>query len=343
MEALRSEVAAARLVPNAEASEPTRSILYQSAASLALQADEFEQAAQLIGEALAGWPTPDTRFELMCLLERVDGKLRNILLDSNEPTSASIAFRLIGSVVSYGAIPASELIQRLESIIEMLSRSAQRMMGLPYRLGGPIRKDADVYEPRVHAFSPGSFILEVELAPKDYSQLPLIPETTPAEIVSNVLDVLNFVQDGDADGARLLIPDSAYLRNFISNARTIAPDGVDVSAVEVVTLGKQVELTKRAKEIPLPETMSSMDASNPAPEVPTILEGRLVMGDISKEDRQLLAIKNSSGTKRLTAEEGLEPLVRALFGQQVRAKTVKRGGNAFLVDAEAVQLGDEES
>ena len=62
--ALDYERRAVALVPNSEASEPTRSILYLSAASLAYQAGENAAAEQLIAEGLAGWPSPRVREDL---------------------------------------------------------------------------------------------------------------------------------------------------------------------------------------------------------------------------------------------------------------------------------------
>ena len=68
-EALVLERQAAELVENERSSEPTRSILYLSAASLALQAGQYDDMRQLAREGLAGFPMARTIAELNTLLE----------------------------------------------------------------------------------------------------------------------------------------------------------------------------------------------------------------------------------------------------------------------------------
>jgi hypothetical protein len=63
-QALLLESEAASMVDNVPESEPTRSILYLSAASLAMQAGEIERMRELIAEAWAGSPSPRTAAEL---------------------------------------------------------------------------------------------------------------------------------------------------------------------------------------------------------------------------------------------------------------------------------------
>ena len=52
--------------------EPTRSVLYRSAASLAFQCREFEQAIELIKVGLAGNPPAEIRAELEELMGQVN-------------------------------------------------------------------------------------------------------------------------------------------------------------------------------------------------------------------------------------------------------------------------------
>lgn len=70
-EALHYEMEAATLVPEDKASEPTRSILFRSAASLAYQCKEFQTSQQLIAKGLAGHPLPRVAQELSALYEQV--------------------------------------------------------------------------------------------------------------------------------------------------------------------------------------------------------------------------------------------------------------------------------
>lgn len=70
-QAYEFEAQAAELVPYSETSEPTRSILYRSAASLAYQCQEFRVAQQLVAKGLSGYPPSDIEQELKNLLMQV--------------------------------------------------------------------------------------------------------------------------------------------------------------------------------------------------------------------------------------------------------------------------------
>jgi len=73
--ALEIEVQAAELVPLSIESEPTRSILYLSAASLAYNAQEYEHADRLLERGLSGHPPDEIEAELRKLREDVMQKM----------------------------------------------------------------------------------------------------------------------------------------------------------------------------------------------------------------------------------------------------------------------------
>jgi hypothetical protein len=66
--ACRLETKAADLIPEQRTSEPTRSILYRSAASLAHQCGEIDTARCLAKKGLDGFPPPEIEQELQDLL-----------------------------------------------------------------------------------------------------------------------------------------------------------------------------------------------------------------------------------------------------------------------------------
>jgi len=73
-QAFEYEAQAAKLVPDEPSSEPTRSVLYSSAASLALDCNEFREAERLIAAGLAGYPPEEIAEELRELFETVNEK-----------------------------------------------------------------------------------------------------------------------------------------------------------------------------------------------------------------------------------------------------------------------------
>ncbi|HWZ15428.1 MAG TPA: Z1 domain-containing protein [Mucilaginibacter sp.] len=74
--ALNLEKAAARALANMHEAEPSRSVLYQSAAYLALSLDSFEEAEKLLAEALDGSPPAEIRAEIDGLLGTIARKKR---------------------------------------------------------------------------------------------------------------------------------------------------------------------------------------------------------------------------------------------------------------------------
>ncbi len=72
--ALALEREAAVAFPPEQATEPTRSILYRSAASLAYHAQEYMLAQQLVTTGLQGFPPPEIAAELIALQEDIHHK-----------------------------------------------------------------------------------------------------------------------------------------------------------------------------------------------------------------------------------------------------------------------------
>lgn len=86
-EALRLEVEAANRIDRSPESEPTRSILFRSAASIALQARDQNLAERLVIEGLSGYPPPTVYQQLRDLYEEIGFQrhlaLRNVELEGD--------------------------------------------------------------------------------------------------------------------------------------------------------------------------------------------------------------------------------------------------------------------
>ncbi|MDQ2806764.1 MAG: hypothetical protein M3Z04_07580 [Chloroflexota bacterium] len=72
--ALELEAAAAQMLEADFAAEPSRSVLYRSAATLAIDCLELHQAEQLISAGLAGHPPTAIANELRELLQQIQAK-----------------------------------------------------------------------------------------------------------------------------------------------------------------------------------------------------------------------------------------------------------------------------
>ncbi len=80
-QAYHYEVQAANLIPNEPSAEPTRAILYRSAASLAYQSREFALAQQLIKQGLSGCPPPAIAQELKELAVQISEQQKAIKIE----------------------------------------------------------------------------------------------------------------------------------------------------------------------------------------------------------------------------------------------------------------------
>lgn len=100
-EACTYETQAADLVPEGELSEPTRSILYRSAASLAFQAKDLVTAQRLLAKGLSGFPPPEIEQELKDLYEEVNLeyhlRIRGVVLED-----ADVQLSMQGAGVGLG-------------------------------------------------------------------------------------------------------------------------------------------------------------------------------------------------------------------------------------------------
>ncbi len=87
-QALELESQAASTFLPEKASEPTRSVLYRSAASLAFHAKKYQFAQRLIAQGLSGYPPSEIETELKDLYEQVNFEhhlqLRGIALANDD-------------------------------------------------------------------------------------------------------------------------------------------------------------------------------------------------------------------------------------------------------------------
>ncbi len=109
------EARSARFIENSPGNEPSRSMLFLKAASLAWHGEDFELAQRLIGEGIGGYPPDDVKNELFKLFDEVN---LSIIEQKGEGMSDGrkddqgkdrydlvppIAYRAIASVMTHGA------------------------------------------------------------------------------------------------------------------------------------------------------------------------------------------------------------------------------------------------
>jgi len=301
------EIQAVKLITDDESSEPTRSILYQSCASLAYQFRDFVEAKRLILKGLSGNPPLQIEEKLSDLLKQVIFE-NNLYENQLKLEDDELEMSLEGDAVGPGLISYNEFINRLESIRSILDRSAQRILNRPYVRSGPIPREYQPFTTFLSVPKSGSFSITLKFVIPTLQTAPLFLKAS--NLIDDVLKGFEFINSGNEKGLREFINDEKYYVNFISLTRDMAPDGKKVKSISFNTNKKTVNLTRKRNEIEvsLPEIIEE----KPKIEIKTI-EGILDHA-FSREDEYIELTTNEGQHIKVKIREGMDDVVRRLFG-----------------------------
>lgn len=263
LDALSYESKAAEIFPPQRESEPTRSILFRSAAALAFHAGDFSYAEQLVARGLSGFPPEEIKEELRALQDDI-AFYHHISLKGVELTDNEMQMTLWGEATGYGKIAAELLVKRVEQIKNIFYRTIERLAKLPYRItGNPDKSIIDSYKLYLNGFMPGSFRVSF-LVGQPEKQLELFPDYLPQQIdpsrlIDEVLTCFELLQEDELDTLRGRFNNDNYFQNFIGIAKQMAPDGESIKLLGFASYQKGVErtvqITKTRPEIPTAERL----------------------------------------------------------------------------------------
>lgn len=301
LEALQLESQAARLVEDHPNSEPTRSILYRSAASLAVDGGEWREAERLIFTALLGNPPDSIAEELRDLLEQVHFE-RHLDLRGWELQDDEVQLSLAGSAVGFGVAHSDDFIGRVQNFEKLIYRTAERKSGLKYREGGsPKKAIQDEYSMYLSVPRAASFAVSLRVRQSDEENRPLrLPGVGDVGVINELLECLELFNNSEDEALRTRIEESSYYNNFMGLARVLSPDGDNVSFVgftsNIAGRQKKVALTRTRRQAPAiqkPDEVPEDTVSNE----PITVSGTLRFAD---------DLKNTPGTIKLESEHGGE-------------------------------------
>ncbi len=252
-DAFKNESEAAKLLANDLTAEPTRSILYRSAASIGLDCGEFREAERLIAIALAGNPPEEISEELRDLLEQVYFRrhldLRGLILESDE-FQMSIAGRGVGLGITFH----DAFIDRVVTTAKLFSRTVERKLGKTFREAGRIPKVlSEEFRLYLSTPRPASFAITFKIGRQKTLAFPDL--IYPADVVDEFLTCIDLLQNSKEKALKERIIDEAYYNNFIGLTRQLAPDGEEVNIVGFTSMHKdqkrEIALTRISDQIPL--------------------------------------------------------------------------------------------
>jgi len=338
-QAYENEVKAANLLMDVSSPEPTRSVLFRSAASLAIDCNELREAEKLIAIGLAGSPPTDIAEELRDLFERVNFRrhleLRGIILEDDE-----LQMSIAGRSVSVGIAPSDQLVGRIEHARRLIFRTIERLLGRPYREAGAMGGVLREYGLFVSVPRAGSFAVTLRVSrptkplPGFEQQIEFIHSSQVIDEIMSCLDTFNKSEEKEL---REKIREEAYFRNFVGIAKSLAPDGNEVRQVGFTTLRRgqeqKINLTTPRDYIKLaPECKEELRAK--AEGGISTIAGRLLFADARHSGREKIQLIDDAGQAHnvIVPEGMMSDIVRPLWEERVQVTGHYKGKSIRLED-----------
>ncbi len=222
----REQVAACSLEPVPE-SEPTRTVLFRSAASLAFQAEDYQEACSLAFDGLTGNSPQEYSAELLEIASYAKFRLQLISQNLHVP-SAEITLILRGPHVSIGLAPAKQttlILRRIETLLRMRVGDFFKNQAKAAGLEWPVEstKLFDVFMRRVAA-EEFAVAFQVGL----HEQLSFGAASPDSQIIADFMRDLQVVINRGHSGAK---PDK-----FSARVLKLEPDGKEVTSIEITSM-----------------------------------------------------------------------------------------------------------
>lgn len=338
-QALELELAAIAAVD--EPVEPTFSVLHRSAATLALDCNQPRQAEKLVAIALAHDPPLEIADELRDLWEQINFhrhlELRGIELGDDE-----MQLSLSGAEVGFGFVRAREFQKRADDSARLIYRIAERRSHREFRERGDVDSlIKDQFEPYYSLPRAASYSVTLRFGHL-VRQLPYpgmmgAGSLDTTRIIDEFMDLMKLVQDARIEQLRERIPQPAYLRNFLSLARNLAPDGRRIRQVGFTTTTntgrRSVSVITPASKLPLPKLAEPSTAEAE----PVEIHGILRFADSIRRN-QIKIIDRQDRSHTIDVPDGMmNDIVRPLWDLSVTVTGLRKGKSIVLEDIQTTE------
>ena len=321
--------------------EPTRSVLFRSAATLALDCRRLPEAEKLVCTALSGNPPDDIAEELRDLLEQIYFE-RHLALRGIELQPDEIQMSIAGKAVGFGIAPTEAFIRRVENAENLLYRTAERQQGRPYRDRG--RRDRNLSESfQLYMSVPRAASFAVTFRVGASQQLSLPGLSHGEGVIRELVECLTLYTRRDDEQLRARISDQAYYRNFVSLAQNIEPDGRNIELVGFTTVHggapKQVQLTYTPPNSYFrDEAQLRADASPDDHTDPVEVTGTLKFADSRRKTDEIQIISPGNIPHAVVVPPGMmSDIVKPLWGEEVIVTGTRRGRKIYLAHIRPVE------
>jgi hypothetical protein len=310
--------------------EPSRSIMFRSAASLALNAGLFREAEKMIAIGLSGNPPEPIADELRDLYEDINFgrhlKVKGITLLEND-----VQLSLSGNSTSHGMIKADEFIKRAKIFDDMAIRTAERLLNKPFRERGrvpiDIKNNFQTYysAPRAACFA---ITMRVGYMPNQYSLFD--EENIQVKVINDIFENINMINNKDEKKLKTKIEDEDYFINTLGLIKKLSPDNKEVSLVGLTASknNNTVAFTRATKEIAIAPIIHNIDVSNMED---IVISGKLNYADANKSAIKLETDDGESYT--ICVPKGvLADIVRPYWEQDVTITGKRQDKKIFFED-----------
>jgi hypothetical protein len=339
--AYENEANAARLLTDDYEAEPTRSILFRSAATLAIQCNEYSAAEKLVALGLIGNPSAEIANEFRDLFDSINFhrhlETKGLVLGEDE-----LQLSISGPAVSVGIAPSEHLITRLEDSRKLILRTISRLKGNPFRDAGPIKSEVKDYDLFISVPRPASFAVSLRVSrpkplPGFEQEIDYIESSTIIDELMSCLDSFNRSNETELHNK---IKEDSYYRNFVGMAKKIAPDGNDIKQVGFTVHREREErslsLTRTRAQIVSQEMRKAAATEGAREGGLTSITGKLLYADARRGSKpKIMLIDEEGASHRISVPEGMmSDIVKPLWEQRVKVTGSYRRKTLYLEDIE---------
>ena len=283
----------AALMIQSEESEPTRSVLHRSAASLAYKCRKYREAEWLVARALSGNPPGEIMGELRRLNRKIYFRLRmqdrDVTLSEQE-----FSMNLDGNQIIEGLAPVDLITERITKLKKIFWNTIRQENGFNFSSSARLKDQR--YTLWVSALEPGSIDVVLKLGVSGQMSLPKMGGFDT--ILSTVMTRFDLLSLGEYDQLQDQIADNEYYCNFVALAKEIAPDGDDVVTVNFGALvegqHRQVNFYRQQQQfndVPLPDLLESKNGLHTTDEIKTV-RGILQYAD-SMDEHKIVKLRDA--------------------------------------------------
>ncbi|HZK98055.1 MAG TPA: hypothetical protein VFC67_27885 [Prolixibacteraceae bacterium] len=321
LQAFKLEREAAYAAKEQNIGEPTISVLLKSAASLAINCDNYIDAEKLICLALYGDPPTEIAEELRNLLEELYFQ-RHLQLQGISISTTELQLVIAGRGIGYGMAKSDLVFDKLNIFEKLTLRTAERILGKPFRSKGDVAKVIKMnFQPYLSVPRAASFAFTIRLGGVS-QQAKLEGFDNSIEVIEDLVNNISLVNLGEYESLRDNIKDEVYFRNFISLSKELAPDGEEINLVglTIVRNGEQkdVQFTRIRSDIQtsiFEESIIKTDQNH-------IIELTGHLFAANEEQNNIRLKVEKEGNYSITVPDGLNDIVKKYWGEQVKIKGI---------------------